>query len=53
MKQAIPINTLNNDVAPCIPSHYYKAGTRDFMLKLNPLHIPHLAILEIKWKNQK
>lgn len=53
MKQAIPINTLNNDVAPCIPSHYYKAGTRDFMPKINPQHIPHLAILEIEMEEPK
>lgn len=47
MKQQIPINTTKEGIAPCVPSHYYKAGFRDFMPKLNPLHIPHLAILEI------
>lgn len=47
MKQIIPINTTKEGIAPCVPSHYYKAGFRDFMPKLNPLHIPHLAILEI------
>lgn len=49
----MPINALNDDVAPCLPSHYYKAGARDFMPKLNPQHIPHLAILEIEMKEPK
>lgn len=53
MKRIFLINALRDGTAPCIPSHYYKAGTRDFMLKLNPLHIPHLAILEIEMEEPK
>ena len=47
MKEIIPINATKDGIAPRVPSHYYKAGARDFMPKLNPQHIPHLAILEI------
>lgn len=53
MKQTIPINTTKDGNAPCVPSHYYKAGFRDFMPKLNPQHIPHLAILEIEMVEPK
>lgn len=42
-----PLNALQGgDIAPTIPAHYYKAGFRDFMPKISPAHVPHLAILE-------
>lgn len=43
MKQIIPINAISEDVASCIPAHYYKAGWHDFDPTSN---IPHTAILE-------
>lgn len=42
-----PLNALQGgEIAPTIPAHYYKAGFRDFMPKISPAHVPHLAILE-------
>lgn len=46
-KHIIPINATKEGIAPCVTSHYYKAGLSDYIPRQSNEPTRHLAILEI------